>query len=170
MNRKIKKPGIVNLLKKLSTHHPTPPSPSKPFDNQTIENKDQRQKVQEYKKLLPPSSDEQVSQVKPSEATSPALSSSESVSTRKKPEIYGLLVAKYKDRDAAIDKSSHLKVRFPTWDIFFKLSDDVYKVYIGPFRGEKSAENFLKNLDKKKEFKEVRLEKITSSDTDKSNE
>ena len=123
------------------------------------EEKSQRERVKEYQEILSPVENDPKAQAEVLEKPIPP----EDSIVEKKPEIYGLLIAKYQSRDTAIDKSSQLKIRFPDWDIFFKLSDDVYKVYIGPFKEKILAEKFLSDIKKKEEFKEVELEQIISS-------
>ncbi len=83
-----------------------------------------------------------------------------SKSLRKKISFYGLMVASYKEKKMAMDKSTDLKIRFSTWNIFFKRSKKLYKVYIGPFMKKSSAEEFLENIKNQKEFTSARLEKL----------
>ena len=134
----------------------------------------QKEKVSEYKKILSEKKSEKKENqekrkgIKQPEGKQKDKEMSENQEVKKpkekadtqKPEIYALLVASYNNKDDAIRKSTGLKSRFPQWKIFFKKSGNSYKVYIGPFRGKSSTENFLKELQKESDFSSVKMEKI----------
>ncbi len=83
------------------------------------------------------------------------------------PPIYGLFIADYSTKEQAMEKSSRLKIRFPSWKIFFKRSGSLYRVYIGPFMQKQLAEEFLNNLEKEKEFSSLRVTKILTKKVQK---
>ena len=111
----------------------------------------QREKVQQYKETLPSKTETTKNadkKEKPQETT-------EEIDT-----IYGLLISSYDNKSSAMEQSTQIKIRFPQWKVFFKKSQDSYKVYIGPFKKKEVAQKFLKELKKKSEFSYVKLEKI----------
>ncbi len=80
---------------------------------------------------------------------------------QKPPPVYALLVKGYKTMEEAMEESTRLKVKFPNFKIFFHLSEGYYKVYIGPFGEEKTALNFLSEVQKKeKQLQSLKLEKV----------
>ncbi len=118
----------------------------------------QREKVNEYKKDLI---------LKQPAKASPINKAPDVKQKEKKPvaeeysrKIYVLFITSHDSKESATEKSTQLKLRFPKWKIFFKKSENSYKVYIGPFQSKESAENFLKKLQDKPDFSSVKLEKI----------
>ena len=81
-------------------------------------------------------------------------------STEESNVLYGLLIDSYDEKQSAAEKAAQLKLRFPKWKILFKKSKDLYKVYIGPFIQKETAENFLKEIQKKPDFSSVKMEQI----------
>ena len=113
----------------------------------------QREKVNKYKKtLIHEQSEKKIESTKQPKAKTEIKNLNN--------EVYALFVASYEDKESATETSTQLKLRFPKWEIFFKRTEEVYKVYIGPFKTKKSAENFLKELQKKPEFSTIKLETI----------
>ena len=81
-------------------------------------------------------------------------------SQKENKKITALLVSVHHDKESATEKSTQLKIRFPRWKIFFKESENLYKVYIGPFRTKASAEKFLNKLKNKPDLSGAKLEEI----------
>ena len=123
------------------------------FDNKKAHK--QREKVKKYKKTL-------ITEKPIKDITRDKTQEVKQLKTEmKEPNtVYALFVAGYGDKESATEKSTQLKLRFPKWEIFFKRTEEAYKVYIGPFKLKESAENFLKELQKNSEFSTVTLEKI----------
>ena len=74
--------------------------------------------------------------------------------------IYGLFIASYQNKNQAMDKATQIKLRFPQWRIFVKRSGQMYTVYIGPFRKKELVQRFLHEIEDKKDFPAIRIEKI----------
>ena len=117
----------------------------------------QREKVQKYKETLP-SETETTKKAEKKENTQKTIKKQEV--TQETDAIYGLLISSYDNKPLAMEQSTQIKTRFPQWKVFFKKSQDSYKVYIGPFKQKEIAKKFLKELKKKSEFSYVKLEKI----------
>ncbi|MYE07701.1 MAG: SPOR domain-containing protein, partial [Oligoflexia bacterium] len=130
----------------ISPHTPTA-LPENKISSEDFTDK-QREKVKEYKKnLVQDEPSEKENQLNKKEKIKPTEVKKEP--QQKPKEIYALFLASYKDKETATEQSTQLKLRFPKWKIFFKKEKEVYKVYIGPFKSKPSAENFLKELQKK---------------------
>ena len=125
-------------------------SPAPSFTASDREKPTQRIKVKEYKKTLKPG------------LTAPTGPGPTPFAPQlpEPPHIYALLVAVHNDKDTAVEKATNLKSRFPEWKIFFKKNQDSYKVYIGPFREKKKAEDFLKKVQTKPGLSTVKVEKL----------
>lgn len=123
------------------------PALKKTFPEKTT----QREKIQQYKETLP-SKEETTKKADKTDKT-PEI-------TQETNAIYGLLISSYDNKPSAMEQSTQIKIRFPQWKVFFKKSQDSYKVYIGPFKKKEIAKKFLKELKKKSEFSYVKLEKI----------
>ena len=80
--------------------------------------------------------------------------------TTKDSVIYGLFIANYQNKNQAMDKATQIKLRFPQWRIFVKRSGPMYTVYIGPFRKKELVQRFLHEIEDKKDFPSIRIEKI----------
>ena len=112
--------------------------------------KTQREKVEQYK--------EKLSLKK--EGSTTTTKQKPQAATQKTDTMYGVLIGNYDDKTSAIKQSTQMKIRFPQWKVFFRESEDSYKVYIGPFKKKEDADFFLKELKQKSEFSYVKLEKI----------
>lgn len=87
--------------------------------------------------------------------------------TLKSAPLYALLIARSETKTGAVDKSSQIKMRFPQWNIFFKWVEGQYRVYIGPFKEEEAAREFLKDMqDRKTEFEILKLEELPEKKKD----
>ena len=80
--------------------------------------------------------------------------------TKKDSVIYGLFIASYQNKNQAMDKATQIKLRFPQWRIFVKRSGQLYTVYIGPFQKKELVQRFLHEIEDKKDFPSIRIEKI----------
>ena len=139
---------------------------TKQFDNNSSpanllpekEEQTQREKVNEYKKTL---HDEQNKKQTTSNKELETKQSELKQKSKKPDEIYyGLLITTHDDKESAMEKSTQLKTRFPQWRIFFKKSENSYKVYIGPFSTDAMAKKIMNELKKKPEFSHLKVEKI----------
>ena len=74
--------------------------------------------------------------------------------------MYGVFISQHTSKEKAMDKATQIKLRFPQWRLFVKRSGKTYTVYIGPFRHPKSAKSFLNQVENKKDFPSIRIQKI----------
>lgn len=128
-----------------------------PQKNLFPEKATQREKVQKYKETLP----SKTNTTKKTDKKEKSQKTTKKQETTQETEaIYGLLISSYDNKPSAMEQSTQIKTRFPQWKVFFKKSQDSYKVYIGPFKKKEIAKKFLEELKKKSEFSYVKLEKI----------
>ena len=60
---------------------------------------------------------------------------------------YSFLVNGFGTEDMALKYIKSLKRRFPSWSLFLKSNANYFKVYLGPFRTKKKANQFINELE-----------------------
>ena len=79
-----------------------------------------------------------------------------------RPAMYGIFLSRHTTREGAMEQASQIKLSFPHWNVFFKKSSKVYKVYMGPFDARSKGEALLMQVREKKEFKKAKIENLLS--------
>ena len=102
--------------------------------------KNNKESVERYKKMLKKSLESELSK------NSPFVWSS-----------YGIAVADFKTQEQASAKAIEIYSQYRHWSVTTRKIKDTYKVIVGSFSDKKSAEDFLKNMQKESKFKSANI-------------